>query len=354
MKNFIYLKTIMIWIMVIVTILWFYLLYIWSFIFIPLIISFFLFILLNWVYSFFYKILKKRYLSIIATIWIFLLFFIITWFIITTQVWSFLNNSTRIIDWLERLVASLESLWSSFWLDMKQYLNLDYLRKTLLKINYSAVGQNIYSYFTGFISLFWTAFIMFTFIFLERKDFKGKIRYLFDTKWEKKLLNIYEKVQQDLNVYFSAKFFLASINAVVATVIMTLFWLPFALTFWLIVFIMDFVPIVWALIALWLPFLYSFVVFDSIGTSFLLLLCLDIPQVMTWNFVEPRIMWQKLNISTIFIVISLLFWSQLWGIVGAFIATPIIVAINIALSRFEATNFISVILSKNYKKNSKN
>ena len=227
---------------------------------------------------------------------------------------------------------------------------LIYLRWLLTKINFSAIWKNVYSFTTWTISLFLTILVLLFFMILERNDFKKKIKYNFDSKITRKVQNIYEKVSSDLNLYFSTKFFLALFNGVVATIIMSLFWLDFALTFWLIVFIMDFIPIVWALIALWLPFLYSLVVFDSIWSSFLMLFSMYVPQIVTGNFVEPKIMWDILNISYIVFVLALLFWTQFWWIIWAFLATPIMVTINIILSKFEATKFISVLLSKDWWK----
>ena len=350
MKENSVLNYIMIWIMIIVSFLLFYLLYIWDFIFVPLVVSFFLFILFRWVYSFFQKYIKIKPISIILTLWTFFSFFVIVWFIITTQVWSFVDNSGKIIQWFSKLLVSIEWIWDNFWIDLKDYLNLEYLRWLLTKINFSAIWKNVYSFTTWAISLFLTILVLLFFMILERNDFKKKIKYNFDSKITRKIQNIYEKVSSDLNLYFSTKFFLALFNGVVATIIMSFFWLDFALTFWLIVFVMDFIPIVWALIALWLPFLYSLVVFDSIWSSFLMLFSMYVPQIVTGNFVEPKIMWDRLNISYIVFVLALLFWTQFWWIIWAFLATPIMVTINIILSKFEATKFISVLLSKDWWK----
>ena len=224
------------------------------------------------------------------------------------------------------------------------------MRWLLTKINFSAIWKNVYSFTTWAISLFLTILVLLFFMILERNDFKKKIKYNFDSKITRKVQNIYEKVSSDLNLYFSTKFFLALFNGVVATIIMSFFWLDFALTFWLIVFVMDFIPIVWALVALWLPFLYSLVIFDNVWTSLLMLLSMYIPQIVTWNFVEPKIMWDRLNLSYVVFVLALLFWTQFWWIIWAFLATPIMVTINIILSKFEATKFISVLLSKDWWK----
>ena len=233
MKENSVLNYIMIWIMIIVSFLLFYLLYIWDFIFVPLVVSFFLFILFRWVYSFFQKYTKIKLISVILTLWTFFSFFVIVWFIIITQIWSFIDNSGKIVQWFSKLLVSIEWIWSDFWIDLKDYLNLDYLRWLLTKINFSAIWKNVYSFTTWAISLFLTILVLLFFMILERNDFKKKIKYNFDSKITRKVQNIYEKVSSDLNLYFSTKFFLALFNGVVATIIMSFFWLDFALTFWL-------------------------------------------------------------------------------------------------------------------------
>lgn len=343
------LKNILICLIIIVSFLWFYILRIWSFIFIPVIISFFLLVLFSWVYHFSLKFLKNKYLSIFATFWIFILFFIVVWFIITTQVWSFLDNSEKFKEWFWNIINFAEKISSNLWIDLKQYLNLEYLKWFLSKLNFSAVWKNIYQTLTNMASFIWTTFIFLIFIFLERKNFKQKAKYLFDIKWFNKVQNIYWRIHTDLNVYFAAKFFLALFNWVVATIIMSLFWLDFALTFWLLVFIFDFIPAVWWIIALWLPFIYSLVTFDNVWMSFFLLLALNIPQFITWNFIEPKVMWDRLNLSSFVLIVALLFWYQFWWIIWAFLSTPIMATINIILSKFESTKFISTLLSKNWK-----
>ena len=76
-----------------------------------------------------------------------------------------------------------------------------------------------------------------------------------------------------------------------------------------------------------LPFLYSFVQFDSSYTSVFLLVSLLIPQMISGNIIEPKIMGKRLNLSSSVIILSLLFWSSLWGIIGAFLSVPIMAVI---------------------------
>lgn len=345
-----YLKKIYICLLLIIIFLGFYLLKIWDFIFIPVIISFFALVLFSWIYNFFFKFIKNKFFSAISTFWVFALFFIIVGFIITTQIDSFIKNSWKFSEWITNILQMVENIWLSFWFELEGYLDLNHLQDLVKTMNFPAIWKKIYSAVSWFSSYFLITMIILLFIFLERKNFRQKAKYLFNVEWRDKLQNIFEWIKTDLNLYFSTKFLLALVNGTIATIIISIFWLDFALTFWLLVFILDFIPVIWALFALGLPFVYSLVTFDSVWASFLLLLCLYIPQVITWNIIEPKIMWDRLNLSSFVLVLSLLFWWQFWWIIWAFLAIPIMATLNLIFSKFEQTKFLSVLIWWKQKK----
>lgn len=57
-------------------------------------------------------------------------------------------------------------------------------------------------------------------------------------------------------------------------------------------------------------------------------------------------MGNKLNISPLVILVSLVFWGTLWGPVGMLLSVPIMVMINITLAHIEVTRPIAVLLSE--------
>lgn len=98
---------------------------------------------------------------------------------------------------------------------------------------------------------------------LEKNMFAKKIKKILPDTKEKKIFGIYKKIYEDMNTFFLSKFSLALFNAGVSVVIMMVFGLEYALMFGLLVFLLDFIPAIGGIIALALPFLYSFVQFDS-------------------------------------------------------------------------------------------
>ena len=150
-----------------------------------------------------------------------------------------------------------------------------------------------------------------------------------------------------MNTFFLSKFSLALLNATVSVIILNIFGLEYALMFGLLVFLLDFIPAIGGIIALALPFLYSFVQFDSGVTSMILLVCLFIPQFISGNIIEPKIMGDRLNLSSFVILVALIFWSSIWGIAGAFLAVPLMASINIVLAQFQTTKPLAILMSKN-------
>ncbi len=68
-------------------------------------------------------------------------------------------------------------------------------------------------------------------------------------------------------------------------------------------------------------------------------------QVVMNNAVEPKLVGRSLNLSSLVIIVSLVFWGLVWGVLGMFLCVPFMVIINIALSKFEGTRPIAIMLS---------
>jgi predicted PurR-regulated permease PerM len=70
------------------------------------------------------------------------------------------------------------------------------------------------------------------------------------------------------------------------------------------------------------------------------------------NFITPKVMGDRLNLSPVVVLISLLFWGLIWGVVGALISVLIAAIIKIVCENFPALNVISVMMGsgKSYQK----
>ncbi len=313
-----------------------YILFLWKSIFVSLCFTFFIFILLSSLSTFLYTYTKNKILTVFLSIVLPSLFFWIISLVISTQLDAFLKEIPR---YKEIFIHISQYAEATLWFDID-------ITSLASKINFSNIFGSISGGLSSLLGYVGTIVFFLIFLFLEKKYFIHKIEKILEDSAEKKFFTIITKIHADLTLYFGVKFCLALLNASVSYVMMLFFGIEYAPFFALIVFLLDFIPNIGGPLALSLPFLYSFLQFSSPTYSFLLLAALIIPQTITWNFLEPKLVGSRLNLSGFVILLSLLFWGSLWGIVGAFLAVPLMTSLNIIFSKFNATKPVAILLSE--------
>jgi predicted PurR-regulated permease PerM len=64
------------------------------------------------------------------------------------------------------------------------------------------------------------------------------------------------------------------------------------------------------------------------------------------NWLEPTLMGRRLGLSTLVVVLSLVFWGWLWGPVGAVLSVPLTMVVKIMLENTEDLRWIAILLDK--------
>lgn len=198
----------------------------------------------------------------------------------------------------------------------------------------------------GFMSMI---LIYLLFLLLEYHTFNWKIEALFpDKKRRQATQELIAKIAKDINTYIKIKTFVSLLTAASCYLVLLLMGIQFA-GFWaVLIFVLNFIPNVGSLIAVALPVLFAIVQFDITYALILAALLVAI-QMTVGNFIEPRMMGKSLNLSPLVIIISLVVWGSIWGIVGMFLCVPIMVILNIILSKFDSTRPIAILLSSKGK-----
>jgi predicted PurR-regulated permease PerM len=62
------------------------------------------------------------------------------------------------------------------------------------------------------------------------------------------------------------------------------------------------------------------------------------------NFISPMIMGHRLRLSPVFVFLSVMTWGWLWGVAGAFIAVPLLLALRAACKRSRRLRLVCVYL----------
>jgi predicted PurR-regulated permease PerM len=62
------------------------------------------------------------------------------------------------------------------------------------------------------------------------------------------------------------------------------------------------------------------------------------------NFISPMIMGRRLRLSPVFVFLSVMAWGWLWGVAGAFIAVPLLLALRAVCKRSRRLRLVCVYL----------
>lgn len=184
------------------------------------------------------------------------------------------------------------------------------------------------------------------FLLLEYKTFDYKLRAICaaNNSYEQ-ASEIVDKIIGDINIYMKAKTAMSLLTGASSYIVLFAFGINFA-SFWaLLIFVLNYIPTIGSIIAVVFILLAITIQFTSL-TMFLVLAGLLIAiQFIVGNLLEPRYMGKNLNLSPLVIMLSLAFWSSIWGVIGMFLCVPLMTILNIILSKFDSTRHFAIMLS---------
>lgn len=167
---------------------------------------------------------------------------------------------------------------------------------------------------------------------------------------EKKLLaaspnKTVQEMLSNVSKYLSVKLTTSLVTALIVWFILVLFKVKMAFLFGLLTFLLNFIPSVGSIIAVLLPAPVLFLQYGA-GTNFFVVLGLmTATQFTIGNLIEPHMMGDGMDLHPVVVIASLIFWSLVWGVPGAFLSVPITASIKIVLSKMKHTRPVAELLA---------
>ncbi len=215
--------------------------------------------------------------------------------------------------------------------------------KSILQFGINVILK--FASFTLFILLF-TAFIL-----LERDALTHKLETLSKHVGLKSgIKNILRNINRQIRHYIVWKTFISIATGVTSLIVFISFGLDAPYLWAFIIFVFNYIPAIGSIIASLFPIILVLLQYGSPGLTFLMILCMLVIQVTFGNAIEPRLLGNKLNLSPLVVLISLLVWNKIWGVAGMFLAIPIMATMNIILANIPALSSISLLMSNKPKR----
>jgi len=319
----------------------FYLLNLGSSLIIPFLIAVLFSFAIIWLSEFYKKIKLPWFIAMFLSLGTYIFIFWLIWKMINTNIKDVIN-----------LMPLYQERISDIYLTILTHFNIPPSNvdaySLFKKVDLSNIITSVVSSVTSIFSNAWIILFYVLFILLEYRYFWEKINSIFkDPKKRENTLNIINKIKRDIKSYFVIKFFVSFLTWLFSYFVMLSFWLNFALLWAMVIFLLNFIPNIWSIIAVFFPIVLSLIQYNTIYPFIFISTWLIWVQVLMWNIVEPKFMWNKLNLSPLVILISLWFWASLWWIVWMILSVPLMVIINIILAQFDSTRWLAIILSQN-------
>lgn len=185
------------------------------------------------------------------------------------------------------------------------------------------------------------------FIFFEEANFQKKLRVVFEHEHQyDKIACTLAKVEKSVSDYLGVKTLLSLLTGLLSYAVMAIVGVDSAVFWAFIIFLLNYIPTVGSLLATMFPVIFCLLQFGDFANALIVLVLVGAIQVLVGNILEPKLMGNSLNISSLIAIIALTLWGIIWGVMGMILSIPITVIIIIVLSQFDKTKPIAIMLSE--------
>ncbi|WP_171129588.1 MULTISPECIES: AI-2E family transporter [unclassified Ruegeria] len=221
-----------------------------------------------------------------------------------------------------------------------------FIRDNLISIDMSYVARLLLGSATSLLNQFFLISLYVAFLMAERLAFRKKIQLAAGApEFGADLASVLGAISFSLQRYVGVKTLISLITAGISYSIFRALGLEYAETWAVLTFALNFIPSIGSIIAVVFPALIALVQFESIGPFLVVVLGCGTIQFVIGNFVDPAMLGRSLNMSTFLVILALMFWTTVWGLIGAFLSVPLTVCILIIFSHVPALRPVAILMS---------
>lgn len=154
------------------------------------------------------------------------------------------------------------------------------------------------------------------------------------------------EIEVQIRKYLVMKTVISFFTGLTFGFILWMFGVPLAILFGTLAFVLNFIPNIGPLVANALP--VPFLVLNSDLSPVAAITCLILisaTQFISGNVVETRLMGKSFDVSPTVLLLALMFFGLIWGIVGMFLATPIVSIVKIVLNQSRGGRSLSELMA---------
>lgn len=188
------------------------------------------------------------------------------------------------------------------------------------------------------------------FMLLEESLFRAKLLSVYRSEAKKKEIErTFSQIGDSISNYIALKTLVSIITGLLSYIVLAIVGIDSPLFWAFLIFILNFIPTIGSLVATLFPAAMALLQFGDFNMALIVLAAVGSIQLVVGNIIEPKVMGNSLNVSSLVVILALSFWGAIWGITGMILSVPITVILVILLGQFESTKTIAIFLSEKGK-----
>ncbi len=252
-------------------------------------------------------------------------------------------------DRLPRYATRLTDLWNS-WLRGLQARELpgasnlaEYMSQMVNPAQVVTLAGGTLTRVFAFASNAFLVFLILIFILGEATVFPAKFRAILGRAEGEagRLTKMVAEVQE----YLGIKTFISLATGILLGSWCWVMDLDFPVLLGLIAFVLNYVPTIGSIIASAPAILLGLIQF-GLGHALIVGLGFFAVNTIFGNLLEPNLLGRRLGLSTLVVILSLIFWGWVWGPVGALLAVPLTMVVKIMLENTPDLRWVAILLDK--------
>ena len=196
------------------------------------------------------------------------------------------------------------------------------------------------------------------FLFLAQSGWTRKLDNMFpETEARAQVRAVGDEARRGIESYLWTQTVISALITVLTYCSLLVLGVKNALFLSALIFVLNYIPTVGSIVAAMVPPLFALVQpsmpvwvpgmppQDTYIYAGLVLAVVSFWQFSIGNFIQPRMMGESLNLSSLVVLLALAIWGVVWGIPGMFLSAPLTVLMMVLFAQSEATRWIAILLS---------
>jgi len=313
---------------------------------ITIVLALFLFILMLPIVNSLEKAKFPSWLAtLIAIMVIVVLMLVVVWFLFYTVdiLVRKVPSYTSKIDDVDRILKGMLSEWLDIPDDVSLFalMNIDWVGGFIMPTLKSISSSTMTIVSNGLITL-----LMAVFLLLERHTIIPKITFASSKEKEGRVKIIWDRINKQVSKYIGIKIVVSAATGAMFYVVCRFVNLDFAFLWGVLAVVLNFIPTIGSIVITVLTIFMAVIQFLPNWNPILIVAAGTIlTENIIGNIIDPRLQGTQLNLSPFVILVSLSIFGYIWGIVGMFLAVPLLSVLQIVFANMEETKPIAIIMS---------